>query len=198
MLNQTNEKEPVLAPPGAGLPLVELWIARWRFRRALARTTREQAEAQFAKERDEILELARGCDAATGSRRVLIKRLRGMEDSSRFWSVFMTLDHLRIVNIACAEAIKSLGRGKVPERVGSTANVKPSPEAGIGAVEDFLRSCEYFQQRAKEVVDLKTRERYAHPWFGPLDAAGWHFLGGFHMVLHKRQIQEILALVGKG
>lgn len=195
MLNQVTENEaPVLAPPGAGLPLFELWIARWIFRRGHSRTSREEADAQFVRVRDEILAICRRCDAETGSRRVLIKRLRGMEDSSRFWSVFMTLDHLRITNLSFAEVIKSLDRGQVPARVASTANVKPSPQAGIGAVEEFSRSCDYFLKCAQEVTDLRTPVRYAHPWFGPLDATGWHFVGPFHMELHKRQIQEILAL----
>jgi hypothetical protein len=34
---------------------------------------------------------------------VLIARPRGLEDSSRYWSVWMTLDHLRIVHLAAVK-----------------------------------------------------------------------------------------------
>lgn len=71
-----------------------------------------------------------------------------MEDSSRYWSVFMTLDHLRIVNLGVADAIRLLGQDKVPERKADTATVKPSPEAGIGVVDDFELSCKLIERCA--------------------------------------------------
>ncbi|MBX3389322.1 MAG: hypothetical protein KF691_07680 [Phycisphaeraceae bacterium] len=46
--------------------------------------------------------------AGAAAERVLIPRLRGLEDSSRYWSVWMMLDHLRIVNSQVAMVIASL------------------------------------------------------------------------------------------
>jgi hypothetical protein len=190
---QTRKSIPKLAPPGAGLPWLELIILRLVFGFLRRRTTREQAAALVAEERDVILKLARRCDPESGSRCVLIDRLRGMEDSSRFWSVFMTLDHLRIVNRAISEVIRLLGRGQIPARQVSIADLKPSPQADQSVIVEFEKSCERLERRASELPDLRTAQRYAHPWFGPLDAAGWHFLAGFHMQLHRRQIERILC-----
>lgn len=154
------------------------------------------ADAQIGEVRDLILETVRNRDADIGSRRVLIKRLPGMEDSSRHWSVFMTLDHLRIVNLAVAETVRSLGEGIVPERKASTADVKPSPDADSAVVSAFEDSCDQVLSSARGVGDLRTEARFAHPWFGGLDAAGWHFMAPFHMRLHLRQIDSILRALG--
>jgi hypothetical protein len=75
---------------------------------------------------------------------------------------------------------------------GSTANVKPSPQADASAIEAFSSTCEEFLTRTHEITDLHTEMRYAHPWFGPLDAAGWHAMAAMHMNLHRRQIERIL------
>ena len=41
-------------------------------------------------------------------RRVLIRRPPGLEDSSRYWSAFMTLEHLRIVHREMVRIIDAL------------------------------------------------------------------------------------------
>jgi DinB superfamily len=184
---------PKLAPPGAGLPKLELMVARLIFRLALRRSSRDKSAAAFSLHHREILRFANNFDAATLGQRVLIDRLRGLEDSSRYWSVFMTLDHLRIVNDAIADAITALVAGQVPPRAASTAAVKPDPAADGRVVATFEESCRNLAQCVAAAPDLHTRVKYAHPWFGPLDAASWHFLAGFHMNLHRRQIEAILA-----
>lgn len=192
-MNSVIEAEPKLEAPGAGLPYPELLAARLLFHGKRVLASRESAQALFEGQRQAVVRLARGCSVEQGNQRVLIKRLRGMEDSSRHWSVFMTLDHLRIVNFGCMEAIRSLSRGEVPARTASTAAVKPSPEVDAGIIEKFEQGCDLFSKTVAGVADLKTSARYAHPWFGPLDAAGWHFIAGFHMQLHRRQIEAIFV-----
>src|SRR4051794_8680829 len=90
--------EPRLAPPGAGLPVPELFIARLLFAFRRWNGSREAFNTRFESERRAISELLKECDPEAAARRVLIQRPRGLEDSSRYWSVWMTLDHLRIVN----------------------------------------------------------------------------------------------------
>jgi len=192
MTTATNA-EPKLASPGAGLPKIELFIARLRFWWMQRRGCREEFTARFERERDAILSLASAQDEERASQRVLIDRLRGLEDSSRYWSVWMTLDHLRIVNHGTAGVIRALINGKPPERVASTATVKPSSEVDASVIQAFETSCSDFLGSFADTPDLHTRARYAHPWFGSFDAAGWQFLGGLHMGLHRRQIECILA-----
>lgn len=192
-MNGLVQDAPKLDAPGAGLPYPELLAARVIFHSQRMFASRKDAEDLFRDEQARISRLARDCEPGKGAQRVLIKRLRGMEDSSRHWSVYMTLDHLRIVNLACMGAIRSLTRGQVPERVASTAAVKPSPEVDEGVISDFEQTCELLVKTADGAGDLRSKVRYAHPWFGPLDAAGWYFMAGFHMRLHRKQIEVILA-----
>jgi hypothetical protein len=124
---------------------------------------------------------------------VLIKRLPGIEDSSRFWSVYMTLDHVCIMNTVVARTIQTLGHGQVPSGKASTASVKPSPDADASAVEGFNHSCDLLLKCVATIPDLHTQTHFEHPWFGPLDAAGWHAMAAMHMNLHRRQIESILA-----
>jgi hypothetical protein len=90
----TPPTEPKLAAPGAGLPKGELFIARLLF--ALQRWigTRDSFTARFLEERQAISSLVRSCNNESAARRILIRRPPGLEDSSRNWSVWMTLDHL--------------------------------------------------------------------------------------------------------
>ncbi len=187
-----REDEPKLAPPGAGLPKLELLIAKLLF--AIHRQTgnRRSIDARFRHERERIRALLRTCDADAGSRRVLIIRPTGLEDSSRYWSVWMTLDHLRIVHHEFARVIGDLMKGVMPEGEASTAAVKPSPEATSAVVAAYEESCDALISLVGAAPDLKTKVRFAHPWFGPLDAAGWHALASGHMGIHRVQIERIL------
>jgi hypothetical protein len=190
--------EPKLAPPGAGLPAVELFIARLLFGFSRLTGSREAFNARFDAERRRIRELVRSCDPDTASRRVLINRLRGLEDSSRNWSVWMTLDHLRIVNLSFAKGIELLGSGLALKEGASTAKVKPSPEVRASVVGEYEAACDAVLKAVQGVADLKTRVRYAHPWFGPLDAFGWHGLAAGHMRIHRAQIEAILGSLKDG
>lgn len=189
------QTEPNLAAPGAGLPKLELFIARLLF--ALRRRTgnRGSFDARFRQERERIQALVRSCDAEAGARRVLITRPPGLEDSSRYWSVWMTLDHLRIVHQEFARVIDDLTKGVMPEGEASTAAVKPSPEATAAVVAPYEESCDALLALVAAAPELKTKVRFAHPWFGPLDAVGWHALAGGHMGIHRVQIERILKSV---
>ena len=160
------------------------WQASW--------TSRAQAEELFAAQRAAALEIASQCPAEHLHTPVLIRRIRGLEDSSRYWSVLMTLDHLRIVNESISRIIPLLAAGQVPEGVARTAAVKPSPSQDAGIITAFEKANDALVSAVASVGNLRTASRYDHPWFGPLDAAQWHFMAGFHMRLHVKQLQLIL------
>ncbi|MFN0126726.1 MAG: DinB family protein [Verrucomicrobiales bacterium] len=188
----TANREPELAPPGAGLPAVELFIGRILFGLRRWTATRDSVNAQFEKEREAIRALVAGCDPESAARRVLIDRARGLEDSSRHWSVWMTLDHLRIVNRAMTGIIQDLTQGRIPEGAASTADVKPSPDVNVSVVADYEQSCDALLAAVAAAPNLMTTLRFAHPWFGPLNAAGWHALASAHMGIHLEQLVRIL------
>lgn len=183
---------PRLDPPGAGLPAPELFIARLMFATKRLLGTRASFSAQFERERGLILDLLASCEPVLRGRRALIPRLRGLEDSSRHWSVWMTLDHLRITNLVFAKVISALAQGRVPGQKASTADVKPDPGVTAEVEAAFEASCADVRAAVADVPDLRTSARYAHPWFGPLDAAGWQALAAMHLGIHRRQIERIL------
>lgn len=188
--------EPRLAAPGAGLPLPELLIARLIFGWHRRGGDRAKFDRLFAEVRDAVLALVRTLSDEDASRRVLIPRLRGLEDSSRNWSVWMTLDHLRITNLVFAGVMESLAKGVVPARAASTAAVKPEASVDGGVIAAFEQSCDAVLAVTKGRTNSRTAARYAHPWFGPLDESEWHALAAFHMRLHLRQIERILKGLG--
>jgi hypothetical protein len=189
--------ETKLAPPGAGLPPVERFVGGILFRLRMLTATRESSNAHFQRERAAIRALTEPLDAATASRRVLIPRPMGLEDSSRFWSVWMVLDHLRMVNTGMARTIGMLAHGNMPPGVAHTAKVKPDPLVTAAIVEPYEESCDALLATVAAAPDLKTSVHFLHPWFGPLDAAAWHAMAGIHMGLHRGQIEQILRL-GRG
>lgn len=192
-ISPANAVSPVLAPPGAGLPAIELFFARLMVGWKSKRTSRTESAKLFATEHAAILQLVAGCDPRHLSQPVLIKRLPGLEDSSRYWSALMTLDHLRIVNRDIAAVIASLCEGKIPDRIASTATVKPSQSVDETIIAGYTQTCRDLESVVAAQPNLKTTVKYAHPWFGPMDAAGWHFMSAFHMRLHRKQLKLILA-----
>lgn len=188
----------MLAPPGAGLPKLELLIARFLVGLRNRTGSRDSFLARFKQNRRAIRELIQSCPAGRASQRVLIKHCPGLEDSSRHWSVWMTLDHLRIVNLEIAGVIDSLAQGVPPEGEASTAAVKPSPIVGADVVEAYEKSCDTLLEIVAAHADLKTKLRFAHPWFGPMDAYEWFGMAGGHMGIHRVQLERILKGLENG
>jgi len=189
----TTDAEPKLAPPGAGLPKIELLIGQMLFGLKRLLGNRGSFDAEFAREREAVRRLLAGRSPAELSQRVLIERPRGLEDSSRYWSAYMALEHLRIVHNEMARVIGNLAREEMPAGTASTAAVKPGLGIGGEIVADFEASCDLLLRTVAAAPNLKTATRFAHPWFGPLDAHGWHALSGGHLRIHRVQIERILA-----
>ena len=187
-----------LAPPGAGLPAAELWLARAAFALMRRATSRDRAGSRFRREADRLLELVTPLDPAMGSTRVLIRRIRGIEDNSRYWSAYMVLDHLVRVNETIVEIVEHLAAGRKYERAVGIPDVKPGPEAGPKVVERFAAACESYLLRITLLPQLKTEDRHVHPWFGPLNGHAWHVLAALHQSIHRRQVERIIGTLSRG
>lgn len=186
-----SEIEPKLEAPGAGLPKAELFVARRLFALKRKKGNPKSFTAKFLEERALIRELVKKCDPETGAKRFLIERVRGLEDSSRYWSVWMTLEHLRIVHSAIADVIGALTKGIAVPGAASTAAVKPGV-VGEDVVGKYEKSCDDLLAVVAGAGNLETKLTYTHPWFGPLNAAGWHALAAGHLEIHRVQIERIL------
>jgi hypothetical protein len=153
----------------------------------------ERSSRLFEREGRRILALAAPLTDVQRTTKVLVRRPRGVEDSSRFWSVADTAEHLIIVGRSILSHIVALTHGRVPEAAVSIAGFKPTGALGHGAVaafESFI--AEYLHAIVHDLGDRRSRLRHPHPWFGPLDARQWHWLAGAHQGLHRRQVQRIV------
>lgn len=194
MTSSETDIQARLEPPGAGLPRIELLVARTVFKLGAPFVSSAGANRRIRAEADRMLELTRSLTPEEAMRRVLIPRLAGLEDSSRYWSVCMTLEHVVIVNTGVGRIIESLAAGRVPERVASTADVKPNPTADVSVIERFEASVRDYLTRVDVLPNLKTKETYRHPWFGPLNALNWHRMTALHHRIHRKQIERIVAI----
>lgn len=188
---------PTLQPPGAGLPTFESAWLRFGFRFACAVLSQIQALQLFKREAEKILSLARTVSAERGTVPVLIDRITGIEDSSRYWSLFMVLDHLRIVDEGITQIVEDLSHDRPFAQEVRIQDVKPHPDSGPDTVGRFINAVAAYEATIKRLGKFEHRVRHAHPWFGPMTAHDWHCLAGIHHMVHRRQIERIKEALGQ-
>jgi hypothetical protein len=124
--------------------------------------------------------------------RVLIRPLWGIEDSSRYWSAEMVLEHLIEVGARIATAIVELSHGEKPGADG--ADGSPGGGRGPGLLQDYRAFLsDYADTLCEDVGDRASKLTHPHPWFGELSAHRWACLAAFHQAVHRRQLQAIVA-----
>jgi hypothetical protein len=181
-----------LAPPGAGLPWFEEMVLRSGLRLYSRFTGRDEVMARFLAEGERVLSLAAPLDEALGRTPVLVRRVRGMEDSSRCWSPYMIVRHLVMVDKSLLGMILLLSSGKTLNRKVSPADVMPLPNAGPEVMEEFRDLLARWQETLAGIKELRGGSRHVHPWFGALDAHGWLALAAVHHGIHRRQMERVL------
>jgi len=186
---------PDLAPPGAGIPALQRWVGRrlllpWYCRRLTWEGVPDRLDAQGGL----LLDSARGRSPEQMARRVLVPRQIGLEDSSRWHSAAMVLDHLAIVGARVAGIVHHLIRGAVPAGEVDTADLKPEPDIPFAeAARRYAAMLAGFRARTIEGGgDRSTPLRFLHPWFGPLSAFQWMCFAPFHQEIHRRQMRRIV------
>jgi hypothetical protein len=160
--------------------------------------SRESALRRFGKGGRRVLGLLQNLDDETGSRRVLVPRLMGLEDSSRHWSPFMIARHLVIVNRDALRIIEALCAGRAPEGEVRMAGLKPAPDTGREAVSDLESILAEFERRVPQIAGWPGAGRHRHPWFGPLSAHGWLCMTAMHHGIHLRQLKRVLNAASPG
>jgi len=187
--------EPTLAKPGAGLPFIEWFVANYILMpRMLHRSTRQTAINQFTREAERIKTLASALNPEELTERKLIKRLTGLEDSSRYWSVAMTMQHLVIVNTGIRATVIDLCNGGTDRPKAQVQDVKPSAEVNGEVIRsEFEVMCKKFLHTAETAkVEAHPEATFDHPWFGPFNAQDWLAMAGFHQKIHRTQIEAII------
>lgn len=188
-----SEEAPRLAPPGAGVPGHQRMLG-WVAVRVVSRVVPiGESVRRFRASADELIGL---CPAdASAARRVLVPPMRFLEDSSRYWSSAMVLEHLTIVGVGVTELLKELTAGRAVSTVTGTADVKPRGElTPAESIDAFGRMVDGF---TAVVGDGDAVRRctltHPHPWFGPLRPRVWVSFMPVHHRVHLRQMRAILS-----
>ncbi len=190
---------PTLAAPGKGLPLVESLVARYvLFPYTTSRLSQTKAIDMVCEYGQRALAVGRALPLKQLTTPVLIQRFPGIEDSSRHWSVLMTLEHLRITGESMARIVEQLVRQEPIEEVVRIEAVKPGhhllAEPVFSAYETFLSG--YRQRMESLQLMRKAGKSHHHPWFGEITDHQWLCLNALHHRIHWTQIQKILQTAG--
>lgn len=186
--------EPKLAPPGAGVPLYQRLALRFIVRPFVAgRTPWEISEARFRKIAEKIEAELALIPADKLDVKVLVPPMPGLEDSSRFWSAKMVLEHIVIVGIGIRGIIRSLDAGMIPPVIADTAKVKPfGAYTAADSLEIFRHFCSTdFPALLPSLNRRELKLRHAHPWFGKMNVLEWYWLLAVHQGIHLKQLREI-------
>ena len=193
LYHKDMQSEPKLAPPGAGLPLPGRWIAKWIVPLRSKRATWAESTALIEKTSLRIKALFEELDEKNLNRRVLVSKIFGLEDSSRYWSFGMTVDHLLITGNAFKFVVSELSHERVPDLEARTENVKP-PQV-IHTLEILNRYQQFSESLILEINqkigNQRSKARFKHPWFGPLTASQWFWIIGVHQGIHLQQLRAI-------
>jgi hypothetical protein len=184
-----------LAPPGAGLPRFQAFMLRYVLFPTYCRfTSWDTAAAVFEAEGKKLIELARPLPPLLFQKRVLLKPLWGIEDSSRYWSAEMVLEHLIEMGTCIATRVVDLTNGETPPCEVNVADFKPRGGRGPQVLEDYTRFLDdYAKTLLEDVGEKRSKLTHPHPWFGQLTAHRWVCLGTIHQAIHRRQIARIVA-----
>ncbi|MGZ3690691.1 MAG: hypothetical protein ACXVAX_04270, partial [Pseudobdellovibrio sp.] len=94
-------RPPKLAPPGAGVPFYHRLLMRFFVGPFVAKKTPwNVSEQNFHKISGRILKEIENLSEKQLTTKVLVPPQMGLEDSSRFWSIAMALEHMVIVGEA--------------------------------------------------------------------------------------------------
>lgn len=197
---EIDDIQATLEAPGAGIP----WYSKIFLKTIIkpfvaARTPLSETELLFVKSFEKIQKEIRGLSDDQLSKRTLVPRLQGLEDSSRFWSIKMTIEHIDIVSRALHRVIKDLSEEKPHQVIADTALVKP---LGTTRIEEILQSHMNFAKnefpKIKELVSSRdSKTTHLHPWFGAMTARQWFWLIAIHQNLHLNQIRAIKTELNK-
>lgn len=182
-----------LQPPGAGLPLLDWLVARYYiFPFHICGKTKEEAIDITVSAGQDCLDIVRelGADA---NKQVLIRPLKGLEDSSRNWSAAMTIEHLIIVHGAMLMVMQTLCAHKTIDRVVGTADVKPTGAMSADEViAEYDKMLKEYPAQIAALSDMKNKNyKHKHPWFGAMSADQWMCTNAQHTRIHRQQLKEI-------
>lgn len=196
----TDTATPKLDKPGAGVPFWQRIFFTYYLARVVAAKSDWKANREgFLILSRKLLEEVRDLDNTALTTRVLVPKQPGLEDSSRYWSAAMVLEHLCITHKPMADMSVALSKGIVPDSDIDTASVKPKGDQDPRQTIDQFRSLVMSLPDSMDsrVGDRNSKVTKYHPWFGPFNALQWQWLLMSHSAIHLRQMREITKQLKK-
>ncbi|HYD19808.1 MAG TPA: DinB family protein [Patescibacteria group bacterium] len=183
-----------LQAPGAGVPKLHGFFMRHVVAPFIAgRSDWERDSAGFGSVSRKIIKDAEGLTPEQLGTKVLVPPQFGLEDSSRYWSAAMVLEHMMIVSKGISALVVSLSKGVVPDYQVEMARVKPKgelpPGEALAAFKAYAATA--MAELDAAVADRKSKAVLEHPWFGKFTAHQWHWLMTAHSVIHLNQMRAI-------
>jgi hypothetical protein len=189
----SEREEDGLAPPGVGIPWYERRAGDVALRLYASFASPASILRAFRNDALRAGTLAQGISETRGRTRVEIPRFPGIEDSSRNWSVYMTVDHLVMVNTAIMVLIHAICVDHNHGAEIRLEDVMPHADAGPDRIQALALAVERYTDLVERLGTLRSRERHPHPWFGPLTARQWHAVAAIHNRTHRLQIEKIIS-----
>ena len=156
----------------------------------------EKAWDIFDKEGQKIIELSKSIDKDKLFERVLVPKLFGLEDNSRYYSVAMTLEHLHMVGSALQVRIPILSRGEKIKKYVKIEDVKPYKDIDKNIIYNFNEFLMIYRKKLeKNTENIDIDNTSLHPWFGEFNPKQWSVLAMVHQIVHRRQIEAILKII---
>jgi hypothetical protein len=155
---------------------------------------------QFHREGDELLRIYDQDESYDVFQPYDIPRISGLPDSQCRWSIAMILEHLSLSTHDYSRIIANLNQGLVPRGNFDPEQYQPNPSIGTEVRELFVDSIWSFATQVESILEssggLNSINRFAHAWYGPLTARQWQGLALQQLVIHRRQAQKIIAMMG--
>lgn len=189
-----SQVEAELKAPGAGLPLMQKLMLKFYLGPVVAkRTSWEESKKTFEVFTAKILKATSRLSDDELIERILIPPQLGLEDSSRFWSIAMTLEHLALSGNYTAAIIEELSQGIIPSQEVTFSKIMPSGKLSATEALEMFKTFSFDRQEQMErnILEQDSPLRIKHPWFGPLNAEQWYWVMASHHVMHYKQIKEI-------
>jgi len=92
--------------------------------------------------------------------------------------------------------LRLLAGKEVPDLGDPRTAVMPSAGAGPEQVEAFRETVDVHLEKMAKHRRLATKQRQDHPNFGSFNAHQWHCMFGFHLAIHRRQLEAIVRELG--
>lgn len=192
-------QEPALKQAGTGLPKLEGFLLRHILIPLKLNSTSWQAsKALLAKETDLTLSLYNHhIPGELYGEKVLIKRLRGLEEASCYWSPNMVLQHMALVARGMTNVIATLSREQYlifDVQIGAFKPKEGTQESYAATFEKIMTECD---EVLNNITHTRTKARHLHPWFGMLNAHEWYGLLAVHQQIHRKQLEEIIKIISQ-